>query len=459
MSKVSFNKVVTDSKPTFQQKSVENVGGRCQEWGSLKENIGLSVDCPNMDLDMGDLEYGLNKINRLNCPIRLDPQNSTFFDVAAWMFHRRRLSISTVEKHIRYARFMENHIVPVDFMNPSQENFEKHMDYREIIESASPFALKHEWKCMQIFLQAFGIPVWSYKPPIEPKHKKRNLPFPETVHEFFCYPFSKDEYETALYQYMFFHSFMIGWRLPSELCELRVSDVSFDKTHGTITITETKKHKSKRTIVPEQHVLCSKSHKSLKNYIDIWRPKAENQHSGDALYLQSNGKPFTVRHLGHKLSQYGKKVWPHFQPYDCRHWCAVSRLIETKITTGDFEPYTVKNWLGHERLKTTESYISHAEQYYNQFPKSWIHSALRVSVHNAWKWGKRLMDLKTRVKRFTKTLPKISPITGLWAWAGPFSVIWSKLRGEFARNLKLWFLSVVKSLSLKKLGVYCCNSS
>ena len=35
----------------------------------------------------------------------------------------------------------------------------------------------------------------------------------------------------------------------------------------------------------------------MKNWIDTWRPKVENQYSGDALYLQHDGKPFTAQLL------------------------------------------------------------------------------------------------------------------------------------------------------------------
>ena len=159
---------------------------------------------------------------------------------------------------------------------------------------------------------------------------------------------------------------------------MTLDDVVIDsKGRGSITITETKKHKTKRTILPERYILSSCSHKSFKNWLDYWRPKVENQYSGSALYLQPDGKPFTIRHLGHKLSEHGKKIWSYFRPYDTRHWCAISRLIETKVETGNFDPYTIKNWLGHTNLKTTENYIHYAEMYYNQYPKSWIHDALR----------------------------------------------------------------------------------
>ena len=91
---------------------------------------------------------------------------------------------------------------------------------------------------------------------------------------------------------------------------MKVSDVNFEeKNRGHIIITETKKHDTQRTVIPEKAVLNSKVHKSLKNWITHWRPKVTNKHSGDALFLQPSGKPFTVRYLGKKLSKNGKKIW------------------------------------------------------------------------------------------------------------------------------------------------------
>jgi len=122
---------------------------------------------------------------------------------------------------------------------------------------------------MRMFLEAYNIPIWPYKPPYAPENGQRLLPFPDTVKKFFSAKHSDDSYENALYQYLFYHSFMIGWRVPSEICEMTIDDVIIDSQgRGSIIITETKKHRQKRTILPEKHVLSSQSHKSLKNWVD-----------------------------------------------------------------------------------------------------------------------------------------------------------------------------------------------
>ena len=60
-----------------------------------------------------------------------------------------------------------------------------------------------------------------------------------------------------------------------------------------------------------------------------------------------------------------------------RHWCAVTRLIKTKVETGNFDVFTVRNWLGHEKITTTEGYIRYTEQYYQQLPEDWISLILK----------------------------------------------------------------------------------
>jgi len=81
---------------------------------------------------MGELEYVKN-FNRLNCSIKLNPQDYTFAVIAMHGILRQRLSLSTVEKRLRIARFMESYTMPVDFRNLSYENFIRHMDFREQI--------------------------------------------------------------------------------------------------------------------------------------------------------------------------------------------------------------------------------------------------------------------------------------------------------------------------------------
>ena len=325
--------------------------------------------------------YDLRKYSNIETLIKLNPKTVTFEKIAFHAERWQRLSRSSIDHRLRCARRMSRHpVYPINFNKPRYEQFIAYMDYRERMEKASGYALMNDLRTMQMFLRAFDIDLksWYYKLPIMPRHKKRKVPFPEMVYDLCNHKYSEDSYENALYQYLMFHNFFIGWRVPSEPCVMSINDIDIDsKGRGSIIITETKKRNSKRIIIPERYILSAPTSKSFKNWIDHWRPRVENQHSGDALYLQPNGRPFTVRYLGKKLSQNGKKVWPSYQPYVSRHWCAISLLIRTKRECKTWDTRRVQRYLGHDKPSTTDTYIEFAEEYYRQEPKDWFLHALR----------------------------------------------------------------------------------
>jgi integrase len=348
-------------------------GGKHQEWNEFITSVSQNIEYLNpYGMGMGELEY-VKKFNRLNCPITLDPKTSTFEDVRLNAFLRQRLDPSTIEKRLRYARFMENHIVPVDFRNPNYANFIRHMDYREQEENATSQALRHEWKTMTMFLKAYGIADnWvKYRAPHYTPNSDIVIPYPEIVNKFFSYDYSEDPYETKLYQYLFFAGFTIGMRPPSELANLDLDDITIDGERGSITITETKKHGKRRTLIPERFILISPNKKSLKNYIDKWRPKVDTGNE-TALFLTPRGKRFTPDYLRGRLSLHGNKIWNGFHPYTMRHWCATARMIEW-----DYNIDRVGSWLGHSHVDMTRRYVHMAEEYYKQDQGSWLNRAIR----------------------------------------------------------------------------------
>jgi hypothetical protein len=320
--------------------------------------------------DMVELAYEINNNYQLENPIKLDPKTATFEKVGSHAKRWQRLSLSTIEHRLRCTRRMSKHpVFPVDFNNLNYDQFIAYMNYREIDEKASGYALMNDLRTMQMFLRAyhFDMSTWFYKLPTLLRHKRRIIPYPEPVYKLINYQYCSDPYENALYQYMMFHNFFVGWRVPSEPFVMTVNDVDIDcKGRGTITITETKKQDSKRTIIPDKSILSARTCKSFKNWIDYWRPRVENQYSGDALYLQPNGKPFTVRYLGKRLSEEGKKVWKPYQPYVSRHWCAIALLIRNKQETKLWDTRRIQMFLGHDKQKTTDCYIEFAEEYYRQ---------------------------------------------------------------------------------------------
>ena len=154
---------------------------------------------------------------------------------------------------------------------------------------------------------------------------------------------------------------MIGWRNPSELCVLTVDDVNVED--GIIMITEPKKHYSTRMLVPGYSIMNGKNRKSFKYYLDHWRPKVENQYSKNAFYLREDGRPIEIDQYRAFIQRYVKSEFPKFHLYTTRHWCAIAKLISSRLKTGTFDIYPVMNWLGHTQIQTTMTYIRDSEQY------------------------------------------------------------------------------------------------
>ena len=362
----------------------ELVGGKKQEWKTIVNQLGQKLEqpaSPTPGEEKVKLEYDLTKIKRTDFPIILDSQTASFTDVATHAFLRQRLGQNTIEKRLSTARFMETHIVPVNFRNPTVENFMAHMDYREQVENAGNGALSNEWKTMRMFLKAYGIEIWSYKAPSLPVYRARIIPFPDQVYKMLNFTYSDDSYENALVQYLLTHNFIVGWRFPSEPVIMKTTDVNIER--GYITITEPKKHHSTRNISPAE-IMTSKYRKSFKNWIDSWRPKVENQYSKDYLYLKPDGKPFTTDTLRQLLNRKAtptiQTVFPQYYNYCSRHFSAVSRLIRTKLEHKTFDEYEVRDWLGHTKIETTMGYIKDAKHYYLLAQYDWINRALKTPI-------------------------------------------------------------------------------
>jgi hypothetical protein len=102
------------------------------------------------------------------------------------------------------------------------------------------------------------------------------------------------------------------------------------------------------------------------------------------------------------------KILKEFRSYDMRHWCAVARLIKTKVETRAFDVFHVQNWLGHEEITTTNTYINYATNYNNGMPVDWISLALKPRQKRAEMTGQRDKE-KTNRTPFSDLLPEFSP--------------------------------------------------
>jgi hypothetical protein len=73
-----------------------------------------------------------------------------------------------------------------------------------------------------------------------------------------------------------------------------------------------------------------------------------------------------------------KTVFPKYHNYIARDFCAIARLIRTKIQSKAFDEFEVKEWFGHTKIQTTMSYVKDANHYYKMAPYDWINRVLKA---------------------------------------------------------------------------------
>jgi|GEM_PF-2014545 len=383
------------------------VGGIKKEWLQPKENITpkhVEHLIPQLDgEDMVKLEYELKNAKRTDFPIFLDSKTASFIQVAQHGKIRQYLADSTILKNIRYAKFMELHPCHVDFRNLTPKQVLNHFDYRIEIEKATAHALAHEKKAIMMFLRAYGLKqeemeLWSQvlKTPPVIINDKIDFVYPQNVHKFYIYEgysnrknYETRVYENRLFQHIAFMGFNFGMRCPSEIVTLTLDDVIINKDGtGQIDIHEQKKRGKVRTLIPyNKKILSSNSYKTPKNYRDFWRKKVATKESGDAFFLQPNGKPITEKYVRDHLSSAGKTITgnPHFTPYHMRHTFATFLYQYTKNIK------KVSKRLGHTKTANTDKYVDVAEDLEEQFNgKNLFNIALRPHNNVGGKQNKQV---------------------------------------------------------------------
>ncbi|MEM0493247.1 MAG: site-specific integrase, partial [Candidatus Thermoplasmatota archaeon] len=149
---------------------------------------------------------------------------------------------------------------------------------------------------------------------------------------------------------------------------------------GYIIVTETKKHYRQRQIWLDNYIMNGKQQPSLRNWMNIWRPRIPRiTNEGDSyLFIRPNGMPFpNETTFKNYVNNHVKPIYEPFCPYIMRHWSAIAHLIRTKIETGSWDTRTVMRVLGHSFIGTTERYLRYAEEYYNNDPYDWLNYILK----------------------------------------------------------------------------------
>lgn len=369
---------LSDSNDSFLPQNNE-AGGDIQEWNILN-NTSQNVECLIPEgITLEVIKNQLENINRVDVPIFLDPKKATWLDVAYHAVARQNLSPTTIEKHLRTARFMVNHKQSVDFRELTVESVVKHFDYRITFENATRDALRHERDAVYMFLRAFKQFTKEWReylilPKKKGKLKNPFVLFPKTLNKLYHVKYGRTEYENILCQTIVFAIANIGMRPPSEIINLNVEDivVNNDGT-GYIWIKEKKKGGIERQYIPfDKKVLSSKVYRTPFNYKKTWRSLKANDKSidknGEALFIQSNGRRVTGKYLRDHIVKVGKQICrdKRFKLYSLRHTFATYYYDWTK------DIKKVARVLGHSKTDSVDFYINIADDFNNQLGKKII---------------------------------------------------------------------------------------
>jgi len=381
---MSFFKCSSDSY------SASSAGGRYQKWNildNLKQRFKEHKKGFCMEVkESYDLRKKFENENpRIIDPAKYESQEELFSAVKKHWVDRLENKESTIDKRIARATNIAKHpVFPINFFDLNPNQIDAYIQFRKHNENATSDAIRNDLKTIYTFARAYGIQYssWNIVYPKKQAPKKKIIPKVSDVYKLIHSKYSSDRYENALYQYLMYFSFLIGMRCPSELYSLKTSDIYLDD--GILVIHEDKKYGQDRQIIPESVIINGKTRKSFKNWLDHWRPKAVSQYSKDFLFLKSDdGKPFTKEGLRYVLSKKGKQVCNTYSPKKARDWCAIARLIKTKLETGNYGIYEIRDWLGHDNVTTTQAYTYYADQYFRRDPYDWIRAILKYKCHLA----------------------------------------------------------------------------
>lgn len=346
---------------------------------------------------------------RIIVPTDYETIQELFDAVETWWEKRWRRNPSTWRRYERLLVDMANDpLYPVDVFNPEPDQVVAYLDnkedmYAQLRDDEDPnygaHAIINRWKALSALMRSYGRldelkNGWNYVPPTEPDSKPKPIPSPQLVYKFMHHDYSKDHYEKRLYQYLFTFGFFIGPRPSSELSIMKTTDIDFET--GILSFYQPKVNCWRTEVPLEEELISFSNRKSLRNWVDKWRPKVENQYSGNYLFLQPNGRPFTEAYLAKKLREMGTQVWGPsvdesnltkkkqisgvtrgFYPYCMRHWCATARLISWKARTGTFATKEVCDFMQHSSEKVTETYTKRAKTWYQKAPYDWISTLLK----------------------------------------------------------------------------------
>ena len=330
---------------------------------------------------------------RIIHPEDYDSLEELFSDIKIWWVKRYRKDPLTWRRYRRLLEDMSKHeIFPINVFDPNPDQVVAQLDYIEeewkkqrdgSRDKSGTYAIINRYKAVKALMHSYGRlkevkDLWNYTPPSAPAARPRIIPAIQTVHKLIHHKYSKDRYETKLYQYIALFAHIVGFRPASEISILRTGDVDLET--GLLTFYQPKPDNWRTVKLPDR-LIDSSNTKCLKKWLDSWRPKAESQYSKDFMFIQPDtGKPFTEAFITKKMREMYLPVWTDYYPYSSRHWYATGSLVKTKVEHGIYGTKEVCDDMHHSSVSVTENYIRTADQWFKIAPFDWFKALLKFQT-------------------------------------------------------------------------------
>ena len=329
----------------------------------------------------------------------------TWAELRRYAVVMKGLSKETWEKRQRYLKHLEEkygfdlHSHPDEIYMRFQNYVEKkRMELGGQAENAIRFAKN----AIQLLFEYLGVKHQYPWPKSKRQEPEIVIPPDDVIYNLIHGHHVKDPLLNKEFQYMFHMASIIGPRVPAEIALMKTDGVDFESC--TLRFWQPKVRRW-RTVFAPRFLMLSPVDKSLKNWIEIWRPRLEDARSGNFLWLNAYGEPFDIRYLGRKITQIGKKYWLPFHGYLLRHYAATRYLIESYRRTGVFDVMGLKIYMDHDKIENTLRYV---------------HLAKKIVAHQQKEMQVGRITVKKKLRRTEKMLAG-SYLARLQDTAGPIN--------------------------------------
>lgn len=285
----------------------------------------------------------------------------TWNELERYAISVRGIKNSTWKKHLNYLIYLRDNFGVNIHVAPSV-TYEQFLDYVRKIRGEygdeGENRIKHAKDAVKLLFGFYGIANQYEWPTTKEIENVIMLPPEWVVYQHIHGKMHKDPFMSLQLNYICHLGYVLGSR-PGAIPGMKIRGVDLERL--SFTYYEPKVRSFRKTHLPE-FAMTSRVDKSLKNWIEIHRPKVATRESGDYLWLSPDGAPLDTVNFLAMFRRRGKEVWEGWYPYLMRHYAFTRYLVEGYRKFGVFPIYELKLFTDHKKMRNVFKYVHLAEE-------------------------------------------------------------------------------------------------